>query len=145
MNDTIAKYPPLLVETIDTNAWTAPFWEATARHELAIPRCRDCGKFRMPPTPFCPGCQSQAIDWVAISNNGVVYSFTLVTRSIVPGMEDSLPYVPAIIELPEAGGVRLITNIVDSPLDEISVGAPCCLVWHDTVNGYTLPLYRLSP
>jgi hypothetical protein len=81
---------------------------------------------------------------VAISDNGVVYSFTLVTRSILPGMEDSVPYVPAIIELPEAGGVRLITNVVDSPLNEISVGAPCCLVWHDTVNGYTLPLYRLA-
>ena len=145
MTHTVAKSPPLLVETIDTNAWTAPFWEATARHELAIPRCGDCGKFRMPPTPFCPDCQSQAIQWVAISDNGVVYSFTLVTRSILPDMEDSVPYVPAIIELPEAAGVRLITNIVETPLDEISVGAPCYLVWHDTVNGYTLPVYRLSP
>ena len=128
MTDTIAKYPPLLVETIDTNSWTAPFWEATARHDLAIPRCSDCGRFRMPPTPFCPGCQSQAIEWVTMSENGVVYSFTLVTRSIVPGMEDSVPYVPAIIELPEADGVRLITNIVESQIDEISIGAPCCLV-----------------
>ena len=144
MTHTVAKYPPLLVETIDTNAWTAPFWEATARHELAIPRCGDCGKFRMPPTPFCPDCQSQAIQWVAISDNGVVYSFTLVTRSILPDMEDSVPYVPAIIELPEAAGVRLITNIVETPLDEISVGAPCYMDWHDTVKCYTLPVYRLS-
>ena len=144
MTHTVAKYPPLLVETIDTNAWTAPFWEATARHELAIPRCGDCGKFRMPPTPFCPDCQSQAIQWVAISDNGVVYSFTLVTRSILPDMEDSVPYVPAIIELPEAAGVRLITNIVETPLDENSVGAPCYMDWHDTVKCYTLPVYRLS-
>lgn len=144
MNDSIAKYPPLLIESIDTNAWTAPFWEAAGRHELAISRCAQCGKFRMPPTPFCPACQSQEIEWTTIDGQGVVYSFTLVTRSIIPGMEDSVPYVPAVIELPEAEGVRLITNIVDAPLDAITVGAACEVVWHDTANGYTLPLFRLS-
>ena len=143
MTDTIAKYPPLLIDTIDTNTWTAPFWEAAARHELSIPRCSQCGQFRMPPTPFCPGCQSQGIDWTTIQGHGVVYSFTLVTRSIIPGMEDTVPYVPAIIELPEAGDVRLISNIVDCSLEDITVGASCSLVWHDTANGYTLPLFRL--
>ena len=144
MSDTIAKYPPLLVDSIDTNQWTEPFWEACRRHELTVPQCSDCGTFRMPPTPFCPNCQSQAINWVEIEGRGIVFTFTLVTRSIIPGMEDTVPYVPAIIELPEAGNVRLISNVVDSPLSDICVGAPCSLVWHDAENDYALPLFRLT-
>ena len=58
-------------------------------------------------------------------------------------MEDDIPYVPAIIELPEAGGVRLISNIVDCPVSAIEVGAACEVVWNDVAAGYTLPLFRL--
>jgi len=27
------------------------------------PRCAECGRFRLPPTPFCPHCQSTAVIW----------------------------------------------------------------------------------
>lgn len=144
MDDAIAKRPPILLDKIDTNMWTEPFWEAAKRHELAIPRCGDCGHFRMPPTPFCPECQSQSLDWVVIAGNGIVFSYTVVTRAIIEGMEDDVPYVPAVIELPEAGGVRLITNIVDCPLSAITVGTACEVVWNDVPAGYSLPLFRLS-
>ena len=98
----------------------------------------------MPPTPFCPECQSQALDWVVIAGGGIVFSYTVVTRAIIAGMEDDLPYVPAVIELPEAGGVKLISNIVDCPLSAIAIGAACALVWNDVPAGYALPLFRLS-
>ena len=143
MDDAIAKRPPVLLEHIDTNMWTAPFWEAAKRHELVTPRCGDCGHFRMPPTPFCPECRSQSVDWQVIAGNGVVFSYTVVTRAIIAGMEDDIPYVPAVIELPEAGGVRLISNIVDCPISVIEVGAACEVVWNDVAAGYTLPVFRL--
>ena len=144
MDDLIAKKPPVLLDAIDTNPWTAPFWEAARRHELSIPRCADCGHFRMPPTPFCPECQSQAIDWVTISGAGIVFSYTIVARAIIPGMEDDVPYVPAVIELPEAPGTRLISNIIDAPLSALAVGKTCQVCWSDVEAGYTLPFFRLT-
>lgn len=142
MNPPIAKRPPPEFFTLVTDQWTSPFWEAAARHELALPRCAACGQFRMPPTPFCPACHSQRIDWTRLAGRGTVYSYTVVSRAILPGMEASIPYVPAVIELEGAGGARLISNVVDVAIDRIRVGAAVAVVW-DEVGGVTVPRFTL--
>ena len=139
----IAKRPPPELFKLSTNAWTRPFWDAAARHELVAAQCAQCGSFRMPPTPFCPQCQSQAIDWRKLSGRGTVYSYTVVERAIFAGMEAHLPYVPAVIELEGAGGARLISNVVDVEVGEIAVGMALTLVWDDHASGVALP--RFAP
>lgn len=140
----IAKRPPPDLFKLATNAWTQPFWNATARHQLVAARCADCGTFRMPPTPFCPGCQAQGIDWTVLSGRGEVYSYTIVERAILPGMEAHLPYVPAVISLEGAGGVRLVSNVVDVRLDALRVGMPVNVLWDDMPQlGVALP--RFAP
>ena len=136
-----AKRPPPELFKLSTNAWTQPFWDATARHALVAPQCGRCGSWRMPPTPFCPACQSQAIHWRTLSGRGIVYSYTIVERGLVPGMEEHLPYVPAIIELEGAGGVRLISNVVDVEVSSIQVGMAVQVVWDDQANGVSLPRF----
>lgn len=138
----IAKRPPAAFFQLATDQWTAPFWAAAARRELSVPRCADCAIFRMPPTPFCPNCHSQGIDWTVLSGRGTIYSYTVVSHAILPDMEYAIPYVPAVIELEGAGGCRLISNIVDAPLDHITVGAPVRVVWDD-VGGVTVPRFIL--
>jgi uncharacterized OB-fold protein len=140
----VALPPPAGLATIDMNVWTRPFWDAAARHVLALPRCAACGHFRMPPTPFCPVCRSQTIDWTEIAGNGFIYSYTIVERAIISGTGNQVPYVPAIIALPEAGGVRLISNIVGSLIERIAVDAPVRLLWHDLPDGTVLPQFRLA-
>ncbi len=95
----------------------------------------------MPHAPFCPHCQSQSIDWRTRSGRGTVYSCTVVERAILPGMEAHLPYVPAVVELEDAGGVRLISNVVEVEVAAISVGMAVTLVWDDHVNGVALPRF----
>ena len=140
----IAKRPPPELFKLSTNAWTQPFWDATARHELVAARCADCGKFRMPPTPFCPCCQSQGISWTRLSGRGEVYSYTIVERAILPGMEAHLPYVPAVVTLQGAGGARLISNVVDVDVAAIAVGMPLQVVWDD-VPGLGVAVPRFVP
>ena len=43
---------------ITTNPDTEPFWEAAKAHRLTACQCGDCGQYRMPPSPYCPNCQS---------------------------------------------------------------------------------------
>jgi uncharacterized OB-fold protein len=131
----IAKRPPPELFKLSTNNWTKPFWDATARHELVVARCTDCSHCRIPPTPFCPCCQSQRISWTVLSGDAEVYSYTVVTRAIMPGMDDHLPYVPAIITLDGAGGARLISNVVDVEVGDITVGMRLKLVWDDLPDG----------
>ncbi len=139
---TLAKRPPPELFKLSTNVWTKPFWDATSRHVLVAAQCSACGAFRMPPTPFCPLCQSQAIDWPALSGRGSVYSYTVVERAIFAGMEAHLPYVPAVIELEGAPGVRLITNVVEVDVSEIVVGMAVSVVWDDDPNGVSVPRFK---
>jgi uncharacterized protein len=97
----------------------------------------------MPPTPFCPNCRSQAIHWVTLSGRGTVYSYTVVTRAVLAGMDEFLPYVPAVISLPDAGAVRLVSNVVDAPVAEIRVGSEVQVVWEDAPEGVVLPRFVL--
>lgn len=139
----IAKRPPPDLFKLATNAWTQPFWDAAAQHRLVVAQCRTCGTCRMPPTPFCPACQSQQIDWKTLTGLGEVYAYTIVDRAILPGMADHLPYVPAVITLEGGGGVRLISNVVDVELAELAIGMPVQVVWDDLREGVAVP--RFSP
>jgi len=140
----IARRPPPGLFKLATNAWTAPFWAAARRRELVAACCADCERFRMPPTPFCPHCQSQSVDWRVLVGTGSVYSYTVVERAILPGMEPHLPYVPAVIELDGAGGVRMISNLVEVDIERIRVGMPVRVVWDEQPDASAV-IARFAP
>lgn len=144
MDARIAKPPPPELFQFAADAWTRPFWDAAAAHRLTACQCGSCGRFRMPPTPFCPNCRSQEVLWPELSGRGVIYSFTIVERAVLPSMAAHLPYVPAVIELPDAGGIRLVSSLVDCPVGEIRIGAPVQAAWQDLPDGATLVRFRLA-
>lgn len=139
----VAKPPPYDLFRLATNVWTEPYWQAAARGELVVPECSACGHARMPPTPFCPRCHSQALRWVTLSGEASVYSYTVVGHAIMPGMEQHLPYVPAVVVPDDQPAVRLVTNLVGMPLSALRVGLPVRLVWHYTGEGVGLTQFVL--
>jgi uncharacterized OB-fold protein len=141
--EALARWPSLEGLVIVTDAWTQPFWDAAARHRLVAQRCADCGRLRMPPSPFCPACRSQACDWSELSGRGTLYSFTIVASAVTPRQAEHVPYVPALIEPMDAPGVRLVSNVVDAPLSAIAVGAEVEVVWQDRADGLSVPRFRL--
>ena len=142
MNE-IAKVPAEALFTLSTDQWTEPFWHAATERRLTAPQCAECGSFRMPPTPFCPGCLSQRINWPSLSGDGTVFSYTVVRKAITPEMECALPYVPALVDLDGAPGARLITTIIDVPVDDIHVGARVRVVWNARTDGVVVPCFTL--
>lgn len=137
MNE-ITGTPDIRDLEIPTDAWTEPFWKAAAAQKLLLPRCGDCGQFRWPPGPFCPECRSQEVEWRA-PGNGRVYAFTILRNT----GEDVAVYAPALIEFPDAGGVRLLAAIVDTPLSAIRVGAEVELDWSDA-GDTKVPIFRVA-
>jgi uncharacterized protein len=140
----VTKAPPADLFTLVVDQWTQPFWDACREHRLVVPRCADCATTRFPPGPFCPNCRSQRIDWIELPGTGTVYSYTVVSRSLTPEMDDSLPYAPAVIELDGADGRRLISAVVGAPLESVRVDARVRVLWEDRADGVTVPRFVLA-
>jgi uncharacterized OB-fold protein len=116
-----------------------PFWEATERGELKVPRCDDCNFYIFYPRERCPACRSERVTWTACSGRGSVYSFT-VTRRIPGRFREHTPFVLAYVELEE--GPRMMTNIVDCDPDQVRIGMPVVVSFDPTEEGPAIPRFR---
>ena len=74
-----------------------------------------------------------------LSGRGVVYAYTINHYRWLPDMEP--PYIVAEVDLVEQEGLRLMTNIVDCPLDEVRTGMPVQVVFAPHGDVY-VPLFR---
>lgn len=126
---------------IAVNATTEPFWAAAKQRRLVAPQCADCRTFRLPPTPFCPNCQSKSVNWIELSGEATVYSFAVVHG--FPGMPD-LILVPAVLDLPDAPGARLVSNIVDVQPAEVCIGMRLRVDFTPIADGWMLPIFRVA-
>jgi uncharacterized OB-fold protein len=118
---------------------TAFFWEAARGGELRILRCRDCGTYIHLPRPGCRSCGGTNLSPEAVSGRGVVHSFT-VTHFPLPGYEP--PFAVVLIELEEQEGLRLVSNLVDVPPDEVEIGMEVEVTFEPVADDVTLPLFR---
>jgi hypothetical protein len=123
------------------NADDAAFWAALRDGELRIQRCAACGVFRHPPRPVCAQCGADESVWETVSGAGEVWSFTVVHPPTLPAFADRTPYGAVVVRLDE--GVFLVSNLVDCPVDEITVGARVELVLSAVADDLVLPLFRV--
>jgi uncharacterized OB-fold protein len=126
---------------IPTDAWSQPFWDAVAEERITLPHCTACGTYRWPPGPFCPECSAQDVTWTE-AGPARVYSYTVAPRFAADGATQYA--VPALIEFPEAGGVRLIAAIVDTPISALAVGAPVRARFSQAATG-KVPVFSVVP
>jgi uncharacterized OB-fold protein len=137
----IASAPDIGALEIPMDAWTQPFWDASAQGKLLLPRCSDCRRFRWPPGPFCPHCRSQQTQWLP-PGSARLYSYTLVRGPQEEGAEPPPLRVPALVEFPDADGVRILAAITATPLAQIRVGALLSLGWSQAANA-SVPVFSV--
>ena len=130
--------PPEAIR-ITTDSWTLPYWEAAQQERLVAPRCRACGTFRFPPSPFCPECRSQDTEWVQLSGRASVFSFSVVRG--LPG-QPGLLLVPAVLELPDAPGIHLVSNVIDVSPEDVAIEMAVDVAFVDIADGWKLPVFR---
>ena len=76
-----------------------PWWEALARHEMVLQRCRGCELWRWPPREICNRCGSMDWGWEPISGRGAVVSWIVNHHSFSEACES--PYVVLAVRLAE--------------------------------------------
>ena len=134
-------FPPMPKPT----ALTRAFWEGAIEHRLMIMRCRACGFWLHPPRPICRRCRSWDVAPEEVSGRGEVYTYTVTPTPFHPYWADKVPYVVAVVQLDEQPDLRLITNVVDCPEDQLHIGLRVEVTFQEAAPGLTLPVFRPAP
>jgi len=129
----------------------ADFWEGTRQGELRVERCGGCGALRFPPRPMCPVCRSTERNWVAVSGEGVIWSFVVPHPPLLPAFAEISPYNVIVVDLPEAEQLRMVGNLVaqaSGPINEIDpatiqIGARVRVVFEEVEEDLSLPRWVL--
>ena len=112
-----------------------PYWEATRRDELMVQRCRTCREWQWGPEWICHACLSFDVGWER------------AWHPVHPALKDHGPYIVVLVELPEAGGIRMLGNLLGDPREQVRIGAPVEVVFepHDDAKvPFTLVHWKLT-
>jgi uncharacterized protein len=115
------------------------FWTGGEVGELRFLRCQDCGYYIHPPAPICPNCHSKNLAPEAVSGRATLFTYSVNHQPWMPGPE--LPYVVAIVSIPEQDGLRLTTDLVDVDPDDVEIGMPLEVVFEHHEDVW-IPLFR---
>jgi len=118
---------------------TLKFWEELKQGKVLATKCTKCGKLYFPPSADCPDCLSSEMEWIELSNEAEIETFTHVV--IRPtSFQQNRPYTVAIGRLK---GVKVLAWLTGFKLSEIKVGMKVKLVAKVTAEGN--PTYEFIP
>lgn len=111
---------------------TLRFWEGLKEGKIYATRCMGCGKLFFPPNADCPICLEARIEWVELSREAEIETFThVVIRPTT--FQQNKPYTVAIGKLEE--GVKVLAWLTGFKLSEIKVGLKVNLAAKVTSEG----------
>jgi hypothetical protein len=120
------------------------FWEATRDGRLLVQWCTSCDRGVFYPRVFCPHCGTgaDALEWRTASGRATVHAAVVEHKPQAAGANFSggQPYCVALVDLEE--GVRMLTNVVGCPPDEVRCGMPVTVTWEPLSDGRRLPLFE---
>jgi len=100
--------------------------------------CDACNQWFHPPAPVCPRCGSLDVAPKPVSGRGRVLSYTVNHQAWLPDLDK--PYVIAIIELDDQPGLRMLSNVIGLPHDQVHIGLPVQVVFEQHEDVW-LPLF----
>jgi len=133
-------------------AESGPFWEGTRTGRLLVQWCTACDRGVFYPRAFCPHCAApdaasalapeSALEWRTASGRATVYAAGVEHKPEAAGAAFSggEPYCVALVDLEE--GIRMMTNVVGCPPDEVHSGMAVAVTWEPLSDGRQLPLFR---
>src|SRR5690554_4963175 len=128
---------PLPQPTLDTEQ----YWAGALKQQLLVQRCQHCSRYQFYPRAFCTECLSDELEWVQASGQGRIYTFTICRIAPSPAFKKFLPYAAAIVELDE--GARMLTNILESDITKVAIGARVTVCFQRVSDDCNLPQFKL--
>jgi len=131
----------------DAQEW----WDATKESKLLVRSCTKCANKWWPPNVIgCANCGNfQDTGWVESKGSGVVHSFIVVHQPILAAFMETVPYIPAIIELDDVenidGNKVRLQGVLDEDDTEVGINARVEMYFeHASEDGKQVPRWKLS-
>ena len=121
--------------------FTKPFWDGARERKLLLQYDPDAGKYQFYPRPISVLSGRRNLEWREASGKGTVYTYT-VSHKAPPPFKNVSPFVVATVELPE--GVRIMTNLINCPPDQVKIGMPVRLAWAQA-GDMNFPVFEPDP
>ena len=122
-----------------------PFWDALNEDRFVLQNCTSCDRLQHPPMPACGACGSgDGLEWKPVAGRGQIYSYGVVYDSPVATLQADQPYNVAVIALEEDPGIKLLSHLPGTPVDEVPIGAPVRIVYQPTpATGQKVPEWEV--
>ena len=100
-----------------------PYWEGTRAGVLKVQRCKACKTWQWGPEWICHKCLSFDLDWVEIKGRGRIYSCERSWHPVHPALNGHGAYIAVLVEMPEAGNVRMLGNLLGDRQQTVAIGS----------------------
>ena len=100
----------------------APFWEGLQNNMLKLQYCQSCSSWQWGPEWICHHCLSDNLIFREVKPEGTIYSYERVWHPVHPALDKQGPYLIVLVEMPNAGNVRLIGNLIGDPCQSVDIG-----------------------
>ena len=123
MNTTTPYLNPGLARPAPTEGLDQPFWDGLREEKLHLQRCAGCAGWQWGPELVCHRCHSFDLRYEEVEPIGIIYSHQRVWHPVHPALAQQGPYIVVLVELPQAGNVRMIGNLLGEPQQPLEIGA----------------------
>ncbi len=107
----------------DPDGLSTPYWHGLREGRIRVQRCNVCKTWQWGPEWICHRCHSEDLGWQEVAGEGVIYSWERSWHPVHPALKGAGPYVVVLVELPHAGGIRMIGNLLGDPQQVVRIGA----------------------
>ncbi|MEM4165522.1 MAG: Zn-ribbon domain-containing OB-fold protein [Nitrososphaerales archaeon] len=96
------------------------YWRRRDRYyRLLGNKCTTCNAEYYPPVYICRRCGSESLIDAEMPGTGKILTYTIL-REVMSGFEGQQPIIIGIVQLDN--GVKVLGQIVDTPLDALKIG-----------------------
>ena len=115
--------PGLPIPVPEPDGLSRPYWEGLRENRLLVQRCGGCGTWQFGPEWICHACQQLDPGWAEVAPRGRIYSWERVWHPVHECLNGRGPYLVVVVELPQAGSIRMLGNLLGDPMQEVVIGA----------------------
>ncbi|UCD56203.1 MAG: Zn-ribbon domain-containing OB-fold protein, partial [Candidatus Hydrogenedentota bacterium] len=106
-------------------------------------RCARCGKVFLPPRKTCPSCFSQNEEWVPLSTEGELISFTVARRQLA-ALPRKVPVIYGLIKL-DGADTALLHMLGEVDPSEVRIGMRVAAKFSDNRTGSIMDIDYFTP